>query len=39
VKLVTSIDARVPYGTDGDTIALPTVEKILAAIEDIHNNY
>ncbi len=39
VKTVTAIDARVAYGVDGDNACLPTVEKIVAAIEDLHNNY
>jgi 2-oxoisovalerate dehydrogenase E1 component len=39
VKLVTAIDARVAYGVDGDNACLPTVDKIVAAIEDLHENY
>jgi len=39
IKLVTAIDARVAYGVDGDNACLPTVEKIVTAIEDLHNNY
>ncbi len=39
VKLVTAIDARVAYGVDGDNACLPTVDKIVAALEDLHNNY
>jgi pyruvate/2-oxoglutarate/acetoin dehydrogenase E1 component len=39
VKLVTAIDARVAYGMDGDAACLPTVEKIVAAVEELHNNY
>jgi 2-oxoisovalerate dehydrogenase E1 component len=39
VKLLTAIDARVAYGTDGDEACLPTVEKIAAEIDDLHNNY
>lgn len=37
VELVTSIDSRVAYGVDGDAICLPTVEKIMAAIERVIN--
>jgi len=39
VKLVTAIDARVAYGVDGDNACLPTVDKIVTAIEELHNNY
>jgi 2-oxoisovalerate dehydrogenase E1 component len=39
VKLVTAIDARVAYGVDGDNACLPTVDKVLAAVEDLHDNY
>ncbi|HEX2897564.1 MAG TPA: transketolase C-terminal domain-containing protein, partial [candidate division Zixibacteria bacterium] len=39
VKLLTAIDARVSYGIDGDAASLPTVEKIVAAVEELHNNY
>ncbi len=39
VKLVTAIDARVAYGVDGDSACLPTVDKIVAAIEELHKNY
>jgi pyruvate/2-oxoglutarate/acetoin dehydrogenase E1 component len=39
VKMVTAIDARVAYGVDGDNASLPTVDKISAAIEDLHDNY
>lgn len=39
VKLVTAIHARVAYGVDGDNACLPTVDKVVAAIEEIHNNY
>ena len=39
VKLLTAIDARVAYGVDGDNACLPTVDKIVAAVEDLHNNY
>ncbi len=39
IKLVTAIDARVAYGVDGDNACLPTVEKVTAALEDLHNNY
>ncbi|UCD64061.1 MAG: hypothetical protein JSW34_01120 [Candidatus Zixiibacteriota bacterium] len=39
VKLVTAIDARVAYGVDGDNACLPNVDKITAAIEDLHDNY
>ena len=39
VKLLTAIDARVSYGMDGDAASLPTVEKIVAAVEELHNNY
>ncbi len=39
VKLVTAIDSRVAYGMDGDAACLPTVAKIVDAIEDLYNNY
>ncbi len=39
VKLLTAIDARVAYGVDGDNACLPNVEKIVAAIEELHDNY
>ncbi|MDZ4724279.1 MAG: thiamine pyrophosphate-dependent enzyme [candidate division Zixibacteria bacterium] len=39
VKLLTAIDARVAYGMDGDEACLPTVDKIVAAVEDLFNNY
>lgn len=39
VKLLTAIDARVAYGVDGDTACLPTVDKIVAAVEDLYDNY
>lgn len=39
VKLVTAIDARVAYGMDGDAACLPTVDKIVAAVEDLYSNY
>jgi 2-oxoisovalerate dehydrogenase E1 component len=39
VKLVTGIDARVAYGMDGDAACLPTVDKVIAAIEELHGNY
>ncbi len=39
IKLVTAIDARVAYGVDGDSACLPTVEKIVAALEDLHDNF
>ncbi len=39
VKLVTAIDARVAYGVDGDNACLPTVDKIVTAIDEIHSNY
>jgi 2-oxoisovalerate dehydrogenase E1 component beta subunit len=39
VKLVTAIDARVAYGVDGDNACLPTVDKVVAAVEDLHDNY
>lgn len=39
VKLLTAIDARVAYGVDGDSSCLPTVEKIVAAVEDLNDNY
>ncbi|MBK7141582.1 MAG: hypothetical protein IPH75_05840 [bacterium] len=39
VKLLTAIDARVAYGVDGDMACLPNVEKIVAAIEELHDNY
>ncbi len=39
VKLLTAIDARVAYGVDGDNACLPTVEKIVTAVEELHDNY
>ncbi len=39
VKMVTAIDARVAYGMDGDASCLPTVDKIVAAIENLHDNF
>ncbi|MEW6051421.1 MAG: thiamine pyrophosphate-dependent enzyme [Candidatus Zixiibacteriota bacterium] len=39
VKLVTAIDSRVAYGMDGDAACLPNVDKIVAAVEDIHDRY
>lgn len=39
VKLVTAIDSRVAYGVDGDNACLPSVDKITAAIEELHSNY
>jgi 2-oxoisovalerate dehydrogenase E1 component len=39
VKLLTAIDARVAYGVDGDEACLPTVAKIVAAVEELHENY
>lgn len=39
VKLLTAIDSRVAYGVDGDNACLPNVEKIVAAVEDLHDKY
>ncbi len=39
IKHVVPIDARVAYGVDGDNACLPTVDKILAAIEELHNDF
>ncbi len=39
VKLITAIDARVAYGVDGDEACLPTVDKIVAAVEELHSDY
>ncbi|MBI5267811.1 MAG: hypothetical protein HY851_11330 [candidate division Zixibacteria bacterium] len=39
VKLLTAIDARVAYGVDGDEACLPTVPKIVAAVEELHDKY
>ncbi len=39
VKMVTAIDARVAYGVDGDESCLPTVDKVVTAVEDLHDNY
>lgn len=39
VKLLTAIDSRVAYGMDGDAACLPTVEKIVAAVEELHDKY
>ena len=38
VKLLTAIDARVAYGVDGDFACLPTVDKIVTAVEDLRNS-
>jgi len=39
VKLVTAIDSRVAYGVDGDNACLPTVDKIVTAMTELHENY
>jgi 2-oxoisovalerate dehydrogenase E1 component len=39
IKMVTAIDARVAYGVDGDNACLPTVDKIVTAIEEINADY
>ena len=39
VKLVTAIEARVAYSVDGDEACLPTVDKITAAVEELHGGY
>lgn len=39
LKLLTAIDARVAYGVDGDEACLPTVPKIVAAVEELHDRY
>lgn len=39
IKIVTAIEARVAYGVDGDAACLPTVDKIVAAAEELANNY
>ncbi len=39
VKTLTAIDARVAYGVDGDESCLPTVDKVVTAVEDLHDNY
>ncbi|HUV31309.1 MAG TPA: thiamine pyrophosphate-dependent enzyme [Acidobacteriota bacterium] len=39
IKLVTAIDARVAYGVDGDNACLPTVDKIVTAIQELHQDY
>ncbi len=39
IKLVHAIDARVAYGVDGDEASLPTVEKIVTAIEELHADF
>ena len=39
VKLLTAIDSRVAYGLDGDAACLPTVDKIVAAAEELHDKY
>jgi 2-oxoisovalerate dehydrogenase E1 component len=39
VKLVTAIEARVAYGMDGDAACLPTVDKIVTALEELHDDY
>ena len=39
VKTLTAIDARVAYGMDGDAACLPTVDKVMALVEDLHDNY
>jgi pyruvate/2-oxoglutarate/acetoin dehydrogenase E1 component len=35
VRLVTSQDARVAYGEDGDNICLPQQDKIIEVVEDL----
>lgn len=39
VKLVTAIDSRVAYGMDGDAVCLPTVDKVVTAVEELYENY
>ena len=39
LKTVTAIESRVAYGVDGDNACLPNVDKIVAAIEEVHNSY
>lgn len=39
VKTLTAIDARVAYGMDGDEACLPSVDKIVAACEELVRNY
>ncbi|KAA3634355.1 MAG: hypothetical protein DWP97_07275 [Calditrichaeota bacterium] len=39
VKTVTAIESRVAYGVDGDNACLPNVDKIVAAIEEMHSSY
>jgi 2-oxoisovalerate dehydrogenase E1 component len=36
VKLLTAIDSRVAYGVDGDNACLPTVDKIVSAVEELN---
>jgi 2-oxoisovalerate dehydrogenase E1 component len=39
IKMVTAIDSRVAYGVDGDNACLPTVDKIVTAIEEINSDF
>ncbi|MBD3258159.1 dehydrogenase, partial [candidate division GN15 bacterium] len=39
IQFVTAIDSRVAFGSDGDEVCLPTVDKIMTAAEDLHDNY
>ncbi len=39
VQLLTAIDARVAYGMDGDAACLPSIDKIVAEVEALHQNF
>jgi 2-oxoisovalerate dehydrogenase E1 component len=39
LKVLTAIDARVAYGMDGDAACLPTVDKIITALEEVNDDY
>jgi len=39
IKMVTAIDSRVAYGVDGDNACLPTVDKIVKAIEELNADF
>jgi len=39
LRVLTAIDSRVAYGMDGDAACLPTVEKVAAMVEDLHDNF
>lgn len=39
VALVTALDARVAFGTDGDQACLPTIEKVVVAGQELFHRY